>query len=74
MVTSPKIPSGQGSEAPGSPAMNLAVPATPELKVPATAISAVAAQGKWETRGTAAVPSSVTGATSGEPFPVLQVL
>jgi hypothetical protein len=46
--------------------MNLAVQATPELKVPATAISAVAAQGKWETRGTAAVPSSVTGATSGE--------
>lgn len=46
--------------------MNLAVPATPELNVPATAISTVAAQGRWDTRGTAAVPSSVTGATSGE--------
>jgi hypothetical protein len=66
MVRSPKTPSGQAREAPGSPAMNLAVPATPELKVPATEISTVAAQGTWETRGTAAVPRSVTGATSGE--------
>ena len=65
MVNSPGTPSGHGSEAPGRPAMNLAVPATPLQKVPETAIRAVAAHGAGTTKGTAAVPSSVTGATSG---------
>ena len=65
MVASPKTPSGHGREAPGRPAMNRAVQATPPQKVPATAIRAVAAHGAGTTKGTAAVPSSVTGATSG---------
>lgn len=66
MVIRPGMPSGHGSDAPGSCDVNLAVAATPELKVPATAIRAVAGHGAGTTRGTAAVPSSVTGATRGE--------
>lgn len=66
MVSSPAAPSGHGSDAPGSCEVNLAVAATPALKVPATAIRAVAGQGAGITRGTAAVPRSVTGATKGE--------
>ena len=66
MVSSPGAPSGHGRAAPGSCAANLAVAATPALKVPATATKAVPAHGTSTTRGTAAVPSSVTGATNGE--------
>jgi hypothetical protein len=65
MVRSPNGPSGQGNEAPGSPAVTRAVPATPALNVPATAIRPVASHGAGTTSGTAAVPSNVTGATSG---------
>ena len=65
MVRSPNGPSGQGSAAPGNPAVIRAVPATPALKVPATAIRTVASHGAATTSGTAAVPSNVTGATSG---------
>ena len=62
----PGAPSGQGSDEPGSWAAILAVAATPVLKVPATAINAVAAHGSTTTRGTAAVPNRVTGTTKGE--------
>ena len=65
MVRRPNGPSGQGRDAPGRPAAVLATAATPALNVPATAIRAVASQGSHTTSGTAAVPSSVTGATSG---------
>ena len=65
MVASPKPPSGHGRDAPGSPAISRAVPATAPQKVPATAIRAVAAHGARTVSGTAAVPRRVTGATSG---------
>ena len=45
MVRRPNGPSGQGSAAPGNPAVTRAVPATPALKVPATAIRTVASHG-----------------------------
>ena len=66
MDSMPGTPSGHGSAEPGSWAPSLAVAATPALKVPATAINAVAAHGSTATRGTAAVPNRVTGATMGD--------
>jgi hypothetical protein len=66
MDSSPGRPSGQGREAPGSCELNRAMPATPALNVPATAMSNVAGKGARTTRGTAAVPSRVTGATRGD--------
>lgn len=47
-------------------AVNLAVAATPALKVPDNAINTVPADGTSTTRGTAAVPRRVTGATRGD--------
>jgi len=66
MVNTPAPPSGQGRAAPGSCEVNLAIAATPALNTPAAAIRTVPAHGTSATRGTAAVPSSVTGATSGD--------
>lgn len=65
MVAMPIPPSGQGSEAPGKPAKNRAMPATANAQEPATAIGTCASQGTVEASGTAKVPSMVTGATSG---------
>ena len=66
MDSIPGTPSGHGSADPGSWAAVLAAAATPPMKVPPKAISAAAAHGRTTTRGTAAVPSRVTGATRGE--------
>lgn len=65
MVAAPNTPSGHGRAAPGRAAKNLATPATPAEKTPATAMGTAAIHGANGTTGTAAVPRMVTGATSG---------